>query len=393
MESIGKYLRKQRESRAMSVEEVSRATRIPVTSIDRLENDHFDDLPGEVFVRGFLKAYARAVALPVEDVLARYTSSRRVAYVTPIPVMSPLHKASKNRFGVAIAFVVLLVLFTLALSIVLKPRGRDLPQEISEANPAQVLDISIGLRRVAARPRAPRGIELRGRALVLRAVPFGEADVVVTLLTDVAGKVSALARGARRAGKTSRLFVDAMHTLAVTVEERPTSELGALKESRLEKPRSRLLTRLDALEQAGRVLRWIRDAVPPRVPEPELFAEVERLLDAFDARRMVGPPVVEVATMGIRMLEMLGWGFDLDRCIRCGKPCPPGTSGLLDPAAGGLVCRSCGGAAHLVRAPLLAAMRAVSAGVSEPSMGEEDAPRVIAWVDAALQAHSGARPR
>ena len=131
MDSIGKYLRKRREARAMSVEEIARATRIPVASIERLENDHFDDLPGEVFVRGFLRAYARAVGLAVEDVLAMYTASRRVAYVTPIPVMSPIQKASKKRFGVAIAFFVLMVLFTLALSIVLKKRGRDVPQEIS----------------------------------------------------------------------------------------------------------------------------------------------------------------------------------------------------------------------------------------------------------------------
>lgn len=132
MESIGRYLKKRRESRAMSVEEISRATRIPVVSIERLENDHFDDLPGEVFVRGFLKAYARAVALPMDEVLARYSASRRVAHVTPLPVLSPIQKASKKRFGVAIAFVILLVLFTLALSIVLKPRGRDVPQEISQ---------------------------------------------------------------------------------------------------------------------------------------------------------------------------------------------------------------------------------------------------------------------
>jgi len=36
---------------------------------------------------------------------------------------------------VAIAFVLLLILFTLALSIVLKPRGDDMPQELS-ARPA-----------------------------------------------------------------------------------------------------------------------------------------------------------------------------------------------------------------------------------------------------------------
>src|SRR3954471_364897 len=135
MESIGQYLRRNREERAMSVEEVSRATRIPVANLERLENDHFDDLPGEVFVRGFLKAYARALAIPVDDVLARYTSSRRVAWVTPLPMTSPIQKTQGRRFGVAVAFVVLLILFTLALSIVLKPRGRDVPLDLSSVDP------------------------------------------------------------------------------------------------------------------------------------------------------------------------------------------------------------------------------------------------------------------
>jgi cytoskeletal protein RodZ len=132
MDSIGRYLRHAREARAMSVEEVSRATRIPVPSIERIEADHFDDLPGEVFVRGFLKAYARAVALPVEEVLARYTASRRVALVTPMPIASPQGGNRSKRFGVAFAFVLLLILFTLALSIVMRPRGHDMPPELSE---------------------------------------------------------------------------------------------------------------------------------------------------------------------------------------------------------------------------------------------------------------------
>ncbi|WP_437511651.1 helix-turn-helix domain-containing protein [Sorangium sp. So ce1099] len=133
MESIGRYLRRTREARAMSVEEVARATRIPVISIERIEADHFDDLPGEVFVRGFLKAYARAVSLPMEEVLARYTASRRIALVTPLPIAAPARRTQQSRrFGVAIAFVLLLILFTLALSIVLRPRGHDMPPELSE---------------------------------------------------------------------------------------------------------------------------------------------------------------------------------------------------------------------------------------------------------------------
>jgi len=117
----------------MSVAEVARATRVPASSVERIEADRFDELPGEVFVRGFLRAYARAVEVPPDDVLARYTASRRVAWVTPLPITSPVRPARSRRFGVAIAFVLLLILFTLALSIVLRPRGDDMPQELSLA--------------------------------------------------------------------------------------------------------------------------------------------------------------------------------------------------------------------------------------------------------------------
>ena len=71
MEPVGQYLRRCREEKQMSVEEVSRSTRVPMDSVTRIEDDRFDELPGEVFVRGFLKSYARAVGLPADEVLAR----------------------------------------------------------------------------------------------------------------------------------------------------------------------------------------------------------------------------------------------------------------------------------------------------------------------------------
>jgi cytoskeletal protein RodZ len=131
METIGQYLRRMREERRMSVEEISRATRMPVVSVERIEADQFDELPGEVFVRGFLKSYARTLNVPVDEVLARYTASRRVAWVTPLPIASPTKPARGGRFGVAIALVLLLFLFALAVSIVLKPRSDEIPQELS----------------------------------------------------------------------------------------------------------------------------------------------------------------------------------------------------------------------------------------------------------------------
>ena len=143
-EPLGGYLRRQRERRGMNVAELSRVTRIPSASLEAIEADRFDELPGEVFVRGFLAAYAQAVRVLPAEVVARYTSSRRIAYVTPLPMQTPLQAAREGqggrRFGVAIAFVLLLILLSLALSIVLKPRGRDMPAELSQGTvrPIQV---------------------------------------------------------------------------------------------------------------------------------------------------------------------------------------------------------------------------------------------------------------
>src|SRR5579863_2250280 len=133
-ETLGQYLKRHRELRGINASELSRTTRISSGSIEAIECDRFDELPGEVFVRGFLRAYAQAVGLLPADILARFTSSRRVAYVTPLPTQTPLQAAREGqgrRFGVAIAFVLLLILLSLALSIVLKPRGHDMPAELS----------------------------------------------------------------------------------------------------------------------------------------------------------------------------------------------------------------------------------------------------------------------
>ncbi|HHH11703.1 MAG TPA: hypothetical protein ENK23_06490, partial [Sorangium sp.] len=113
-------------------------TRISMTALERIEADHFDDLPGEVFTRGFLKAYAAAVGLVPNEVLARYTAARRAVAVEPLPLPTPVGRSGARRFGFAVAFVVLLVLFTLALSMVLRPRGNDRPPELSQCPPQAI---------------------------------------------------------------------------------------------------------------------------------------------------------------------------------------------------------------------------------------------------------------
>ena len=73
---FGARLRRQRELRSMTVPDVSRVTKIPEKSVNLLENAAFDELPGDVFVRGFLKSYCRAVGLETEPTLRDYDALR-----------------------------------------------------------------------------------------------------------------------------------------------------------------------------------------------------------------------------------------------------------------------------------------------------------------------------
>ncbi|MCS6797126.1 MAG: helix-turn-helix domain-containing protein [Myxococcota bacterium] len=134
MESAGRRLRAERELRGMSLEEVASGTRIPLRVLERIEADRFDELPADVFARGYLRAYARLLGIDPAPVLALYERSRAPAHGSGLPPGSVLAQPERGaRFGVAIVVVILLILFTLALSIVLQPRQRETPYELSRA--------------------------------------------------------------------------------------------------------------------------------------------------------------------------------------------------------------------------------------------------------------------
>lgn len=133
MESIGPWLRRERELRNIDLIEVADRTRIPVTQLERLEDERFAELPGEVFVKGYLRAYARAVGLSADEVVGRFANAMRARDVMPAPIrISQVPAERGGRFGLAIALVVFAVLATLAMSFLLRPRANERPEQLSQ---------------------------------------------------------------------------------------------------------------------------------------------------------------------------------------------------------------------------------------------------------------------
>ena len=72
MESIGKYLKAERESQNLSLQKVSELTKIRELLLKALEEDRYDLISSPVYVKGFLDAYARCLGLDSNNIILQY---------------------------------------------------------------------------------------------------------------------------------------------------------------------------------------------------------------------------------------------------------------------------------------------------------------------------------
>ena len=72
-ESLGDLLRQSREDKGLDVREAADALKISADFVRALESEQYEVLPGETFIKGYLKGYARLLGLDEDDVLARFS--------------------------------------------------------------------------------------------------------------------------------------------------------------------------------------------------------------------------------------------------------------------------------------------------------------------------------
>lgn len=119
MASFGESLRRERELRGVSLQEIATATKIGVSFLRAIEEDRFDRLPQGAFVRGFVREYARYLALDEEKTLNEL--SFHVPHVPAPSVIAPSAEAhpshpmaaSLANFGVAGAVIALVAMMIL----------------------------------------------------------------------------------------------------------------------------------------------------------------------------------------------------------------------------------------------------------------------------------------
>src|ERR1700739_2996420 len=73
--AFGEKLRRQREQRGLALEAISSTTKISTRMLRALEDEHFDQLPGGIFNKGFVRAYARHLGLDEDQTVSDYLAA------------------------------------------------------------------------------------------------------------------------------------------------------------------------------------------------------------------------------------------------------------------------------------------------------------------------------
>ena len=81
-ESLGKYLKRERENRKLSLREVSKQIKVREPFLRAFEEDRRDLLPSVTYVKGFLSAYAKYLGLDSNEIILRYEAVSKSEPIT-----------------------------------------------------------------------------------------------------------------------------------------------------------------------------------------------------------------------------------------------------------------------------------------------------------------------
>ena len=148
-EHFGNCLRRAREDRALTIGDISAATKVPRSAIEQLEAGALSSLPAHVFVRGFIRSYAKAVGLNEAKPLGLFdravnakTEAARAEAASPVidpslagGVPDEGETGRRRGLGLAVFVIVLVLIATITFSLLLR-RPPQSGEGLSMARPS-----------------------------------------------------------------------------------------------------------------------------------------------------------------------------------------------------------------------------------------------------------------
>jgi cytoskeletal protein RodZ len=120
VENFGLHLKHERELRGVSLEEIAETTKIHIRYLEALESNEFDKMPGEVFIKGYIRSYARMIGFDSDEMVNVYDESvgrdRKVELENRDNLNEKGESKKKSRAGLAVMGLALIALVAFGYS-------------------------------------------------------------------------------------------------------------------------------------------------------------------------------------------------------------------------------------------------------------------------------------
>jgi cytoskeletal protein RodZ len=124
MESPGKYLKMERESRNLSLRQVSEATRIHERLLRAIEEDRYEAIASPLYVKGFLEAYSKYLGLDPNEIVLQYRKEHGGRNALTRAELSDRMAPRKKRTRVWLLLTALLLVLAFILIYMFSPSTR-----------------------------------------------------------------------------------------------------------------------------------------------------------------------------------------------------------------------------------------------------------------------------
>jgi DNA repair protein RecO (recombination protein O) len=190
------------------------------------------------------------------------------------------------------------------------------------------------------RPSVIAPLEMTTPAIVIRARDFGESDKIVTFLTRDLGKLSGIAKGAKRSRRRFVNVLEPFTHVTLRLRLRPTSDLAFISACELLEAHHTFARDLVKFAHASYLLELTDRMIRGREAGPETYELVRDALGLLDRGQ---PESGILRAFELQLLRLSGYEPVLDRCRRCGAGLAAVASMYVHPARGGVLCARCRG--------------------------------------------------
>jgi len=154
---FGEHLKRERELRGVTLEEIAAATRISPRFLEALENEQWERLPGGAFNRGFIRSVARYLGLDEENMVAEYALETKGLNQTGASSEARTEGMPRDLRPVILGAVVVIVIILALIFAVVHHRAavRARAAQSQKSPPAVPFTPPLNQPNVAPGPSAP----------------------------------------------------------------------------------------------------------------------------------------------------------------------------------------------------------------------------------------------